>query len=233
MGLTLVKSQCENESVIKKYWPVALLIVGLLIFGGVYFFVIRGGDELPVEEEEVVAEIPLDMRPVVSLTPTSDGHYLNLLIEGIKLAAYTLDYELLYQTGEGATQGVPGSIKLDGKDSFESELLLGSESSGKFRYDTGVNEGTLTLRFRDEKGKLLGKLSTDFHLVTGTDELASLDGNFNFMLDGDEDEYYVVMETFGPYEMAYGVFGSVKPEGEPGEGWDEVSDGIFVQVASE
>lgn len=216
---------------LKKFWPVVMLVIGLLVLGGVYFFVIRGGNELPVEEEEVVAEIPLDMRPVVSLTPTSDGHYLNLLIKGIKLEAYTLDYELLYQTGEGATQGVPGSIKLDGKDSFESELLLGSESSGKFRYDAGVSEGTLTLRFRNEKGKLLGKLSTGFHLMTGTSELASLDNDFSYTLDGDEDEYYVVMETFGPYALAYGVFGSVSVSGTPGEGWERVGDGeeIFVK----
>lgn len=217
---------------LKKYWPVFLLLIGLLILAGVYFFVIRGSDELPVEEEEVVAEIPLDMRPTVSLTPTSDGHYLVLLIKEIKLSAYTLDYELLYQTGEGATQGVPGSIRLDGKDSFESELLLGSESSGKFRYDTGVSEGTLTLRFRDEKGKLTGKLSTDFHLITGTDELTSLDEDFSFMLDGDEDEFYVVMSPFGPYEKAYGVFGSVKPVGKA-DGWEEASEGIFVKMASE
>lgn len=201
----------------KKYWPVILLGVGLLVVI-VAVVVVRGRNknDIPVEEEEIVAEIPFEKRPYTSLFPTDDGHYLKLKVDNIQIEAETLDYELLYKTSNGITQGVPGTVRLSGKSMIEAELLLGSESSGKFRYDEGVNEGTLSLKFRNDKGKLVGKLITDFRLYNETDELASADGEFKFELTDYDEQYFIVMETFGLPE-AYegevlagpiGVFGS-------------------------
>jgi len=146
----------------KKYLPLILIGVGLVVLVGGFLFIKsrnKGG-----EEEEVVKEIPADQRPLVSLIPSSDGHWLKLKIEKIRVqGAKSLDYELLYSLPDGRTQGVPGTVKIEGKD-IERDLLLGSESSGKFRYDEGVTGGTMTIRFRDTKGKLIGKLSTKFTL---------------------------------------------------------------------
>jgi len=197
----------------KKYWPIFLIIVGLLIVGGAAYFVLgRGSSDEIIDEEEQVAEIPADMRPTASLTPTEDGHYLNLRISDIRIEAASLDYEILYQTAAGITQGVPGTAMLTG-DSVEREILLGSESSGKFRYDEGVQEGTLTLRFRNEKGKLVGKLSTQWHLQNDTNKISSADDNFGFSLEESSDAWFVTMQTFGPYKQGvdstpYGVFSS-------------------------
>jgi hypothetical protein len=241
----------------KKYWPVLLFLAGVLVLGGVYFFVVRGrSKELPVDEEEIVAEIPLEMRPLVSLTPTGDGHYLELKIEKLKVDAASLDYEVLYQTGGGITQGVPGTVTLGDEDPIEREILLGSESSGKFRYDEGVEDGTLTIRFRDDKGKLVGKLMTEFHLQSGVDLLTSVDGKFSYQMSGIEKTFFVTMETFGVPEMpsgevVAGPFGSFSSEsGFEGEvklegnvvrwgrsDWEEATSnddiGIFVGLASE
>lgn len=146
----------------RKYLPLILIGVGLVVLVGGFLFIKsrnKGG-----EEEEVVKEIPADQRPLVSLIPSSDGHWLKLKIEKIRVqGAKSLDYELLYSLPDGRTQGVPGTVKIEGKD-IERDLLLGSESSGKFRYDEGVTGGTMTIRFRDTKGKLIGKLSTKFTL---------------------------------------------------------------------
>jgi hypothetical protein len=231
----------------KKYLPLVIFIIGLVVFAGLYFFVIRNKrEEIPVEEEEIVAEIPFEKRPFVSLIPTADGHYLNFKVENIKLEAISMDYELLYTVGDGRTQGVPGTIKLEGTSEIERQLLLGSESSGKFRYDEGVENGTITLRFRDQKGKLLGKLSTQFHLQTNVESLSSLDGKFSFTLTRGEENYFVIMETFGLPPGAsqpsnkvtsgpYGVFssdeasGEVKLDGEVnywnGSSWQKVESG--------
>lgn len=149
----------------KKYLPLILIGVGLLLLVGAFFFV-KNSMNKGGEEEETVKEIPVEQRPLVSLTPSSDGHWLKLKIEKIKVAkAASMDYELLYSLADGRTQGVPGTIKLDGSD-IVRDLLLGSESSGKFRYDEGVTGGTMTIRFRDVKGKLIGKLSTKFTLTS-------------------------------------------------------------------
>jgi len=149
----------------KKYLPLILIGVGLLVVALVLILVKNSRKADTSEEEETVKEIPADQRPLVSLTPTSDGHWLTFRVQKIKVKdATSMDYELIYSTTSGGQQGVPGTVKLSGD--IERKLLLGSESSGKFRYDEGVDGGTLTIRFRNSKGKLLGKLSTKFTLTS-------------------------------------------------------------------
>jgi hypothetical protein len=194
----------------KKYLPIIPVVLGILVLIGAFMWV-RGRKtadtaNLPTNEEEV-AEIPFESRPFTSLTPTEDGHWLNLHIDPVKLAGATsLDYELLYTVEDGRTQGVPGTVKISSGEAIERELLLGSESSGKFRYDEGVSEGILTLRLRNSQGKLIGKLSTKFHLQSNTDSLESLDSDFKYILDETpEDVHFVTMQTFGTPSSADGA----------------------------
>lgn len=203
---------------IKKFLPLILLLLGIVVVVGAYFFVIRSKKKGDITEDETsLIEVSLSDRPITSLTPSDDGHWLTLLVEKITIDAASLDYELLYKLPDGRTQGVPGSITLKGEDEIERELLLGSESSGKFRYDEGVEKGTLTLRFRNEKGKLIAKFSTEFALLSGISELASVDNDFTVSLNRRSSEYFVVMETFGVPKVPtsdvasgpYGVFSSV------------------------
>ena len=207
-----------------------------------------------VEEEEKVAEIPFDKRPVVSLIPSEDGHWLKLIVEKLSFPANSLDYELLYTLPDGRTQGVPGTVSLSGIDVLERDLLLGSESSGKFRYDEGVEKGVLTLRFRDDKGKLLGKLTDNFRLFNDIEEVASDDLSFKYTFDKTpKGVYFVVVSSFGVPKMPsfevksgpYGIFsssddkfpGEVEVSGTPfiyQNDWIELKDtksddiGIFV-----
>jgi len=199
----------------KKLLPLVVLLLGIGVLVGAYVFIKgRGGDE--DTEEEKVAEIAFDKRPVTSLTPSADGHWLKLKIEKFGGLGESLDYELLYQLPDGRTQGVPGSITLASESTIERDLLLGSESRGKYTYDEGVKEGTLTIRFRNSKGKLTAKFSTDFALLSNTDLLGSTDSKFSYKLSKASKEFFVVMNTFGapsgyssqPVEGPYGVFSS-------------------------
>ncbi len=197
------------------------------------FVLTRGRKEkqenLP-KEETALLDLSLDKRPLVSLTPTSDGHYLNMKVEKIEFNAFSLDYELLYQVPGGVQQGVPGSVNLEGKSEFKAELLLGSESSGKFRYDEGVEEGTLSLRFRDEDGQLLVKFETDFHMQSETNVLTSLDGKFSYIFDDIETEkgYFIVMNTIGVPKEAEGKFGNI--ERGPYGTFSSVDEGVSGEV---
>lgn len=241
----------------KKFLPLILLFLGIAVLG-VVFFVVKGGkskdDQSKPKEEVALIDLSIDERPVVSLTPTSDGHYLNMKVEKIGFNPFSLDYELVYQVPGGVQQGVPGSVTLSGLDEFEAELLLGSESSGKFRYDEGVEEGKLTLSFRNEDGQLLIRFTTEFHLQSGTDLITSPDGMFTYQLEEESDEYFVTMNTVGlPEDYSgslkdgpYGVFssseddlpGTISIEGQVyywgGDSWEslennESSDiGIFL-----
>ena len=202
----------------KRFLPLIVLILGALVLVAV-FFVIKGRKPANTSEsEETVAETPFEKRPVASLTPSADGHWLKLKIDKMGTLGKSLDYELLYSLPDGRTQGVPGTIDVSSISNVERDLLLGSESSGKFRYDEGVKEGTLTLKFRDSKGHLTAKFSTTFSLFSGTDELVSNDQKFKYILDKvDPKAFFLVMETFGAPEGypagitsgPYGVF-SVK-----------------------
>lgn len=233
----------------KKYLPLFLFLIGILVLGAVFFFIARSTKETqaPLDESEKVAEVPLIDRPVATLTPSADGHWLKLKIEKIKISAITLDYELLYTLPDGRTQGVPGSTDIKGESSFERDLLLGSESSGKFRYDEGVEEGTLTLKFRNDMGKLVAKFVTKWHLQSNTKEITSVDGKFKATLKKTPTKtFFVTMETFGvpgeppvaPTVGPWGVLSSAKASlsatiqmGTPkvyrwsGTKWVEVKDG--------
>ena len=198
---------------LKKYLPFILLGIGIIVLVVVFLVIKKNKSNVPVEKEDITVILSLNERPVASLTPSADGHWLKLSVTKILSSAASMDYELLYQLPDGRTQGVPGSIKLSGQDKIERDLLMGSESSGKFRYDEGVKAGTLTVRFRNDAGKLITKLSTEFGLFSKTKELKSIDEKFNYKLASiNSKDFFVVMETFGitkeaPADVTAGPFG--------------------------
>src|SRR5438067_228035 len=133
----------------KKYLPF-ILIGGLIVFFVVGLVVVRNKNVQSTDntavEQEVVVELPNDQKPTVTLTSDKDGHLLNLRVQNIKVPnAKNLEYELTWtanNTGVSSTQGTSGTIQLNGQTTIErSNLLLGSESSGKKRYDIGVQKG--------------------------------------------------------------------------------------------
>lgn len=202
-----------------KKLPLILLAVAAVVV--LAFVLMRGRGTSNTSEDDNVPELPFSQRPYTQLVPTEDGHYLNMIISNINVpGAASMDYELYYDTAEGITQGVPGKVNLEGKNSVERELLLGSESSGKFRYDEGVDDGTLTLRFRDQGGKLIGKVAGQWALLSDTDKLMSVDGKFTYTLEEASEDYFVVMPTFGLPGSAnfevdmgpYGVFAAMDDE---------------------
>ena len=163
----------------KKLLPFIIFFLGIaVVLGAIFVVKSRGVTNLVVDEEQGLADIPAEKRPIVSLTPSSDGHWLKLVVGNLVFDATTLDYELLYEVSDGRpSQGVGDSVKLEDIDKLERDLLLGTESSGKFRYDKGVKKGTLTLRFRNENGKTVGKLKTDFTLDESDDGVFSVTMN--------------------------------------------------------
>lgn len=210
--IKLGKFKIQN---LKKYLPFILVGFGVLILA-LAFFLMKKSSGGTAGEDDTVKEIPVDQRPIVSLIPSDDGHWLKLKIEQIKVqGATTLDYELLYTLPDGRVQGVPGTVKIEGD--VIKDLLLGSESSGKFRYDEGVETGTITVRFRNSKGKLIGKLSSKFRMQTGEKILMSEDESFKYELTSStKGVYFVTMMTFAEpnpsgvviYQDGYAIFAS-------------------------
>jgi len=209
----------------KKIIPI-LIGIGVIVVAIVAFVVLKGPKQTDTSDNDSTANVPELTEaqwPSISLTPTekvgvsgSMGHWLTLKVEKINITgAASMDYLLVYSTSDGGQQGVPGTVQLTGGN-IERNLLLGSESSGKFRYDAGVEQGTITITFRNANGKMVGKLSTDFHLQTGVTELTSVDGLFKYTLDKlAKGVYFVTMKTYiepvtAPvvWQGGYGVFAS-------------------------
>ncbi len=189
---------------LKKYLPfIAVIVVAVVIVGGI-FIVKKITQPVAVDtavEDASVPDLPDNEKPIAGLIPTSDGHYLVLNVDSIKVpGANSMDYDLLWKANNSGTttqQGTSSTVQLNGQTNFSKKLLLGSESNGKFRYDQGVENGTLTLRFRDGNGKLLGKVTTDFHMQTGTTTLSSVDGSFKYTLTkAATGVYFVTMQPF-------------------------------------
>lgn len=221
----------EKAETMKKFLPLILFLIGVIVVVTA-FFLVKGRKRQPAEDMGGVAllELPLTQRPIASLTPSEDGHWLKFKVEKIVIDAVSLDYELLYKLPDGRTQGVPGTIKLERQKEIERDLLLGSESSGKFRYDEGVENGTFTLRFRDEKGRLVAKFLTEFHLQSGGNALSSVDGAFKYTLNKSSDAFFVTMGTFGlpeepPGDLFAGPYGIFSSLGEGNTGVVDLAGG--------
>lgn len=205
------------------------LLVGVVIVIAAVVIILmnsfKGSPTTMTTGEANVPELPQSQWPAVSFVPSSDptvpnslGHYLDFKVEKINVSgAASMDYELVYNTVNGGQQGIPGTVKITGT-SFERNLLLGSASSGHYRFDEGVNQGTMTIRFRNSAGKLLGKVATTFSLQTGTTTLTSVDGKFTYELTkAAKGVYFVTMPTLVEptssaniviYQNGYAVFSS-------------------------
>jgi len=131
-------------------------------------------------------------RPYVSLVPSSDSHWLTLEIRNIPKSTTGLEYELLYFAeveGNRIERGVStaGSpVDLKGATDFSKKILLGSAScttgTCKYKYDEGVNEGTLTLTLSSSTGK--EKYESSFRIQKGKEGkngLTTGDGIFSYV----------------------------------------------------
>ena len=172
-----------------------ILLIGMGIGG---YFLLRSDvseDEPagPPEQTGKLIETTLEERPYVQLIPRADGKEFTLKIANIQNAD-TIEYELVYLAGD-LSRGVIGSINYQGESEVSRDLLLGTCSRNVCKYDEGVEEGSLTLKFRSDEG--VRKFVTDFHLQNGTDELTSKDGQFKLGSSKLGDGYILTMPTIG------------------------------------
>lgn len=148
---------------------------------------------------EQINKLTIKDRPYVTLTPRADGKEVTLEINLVKDASEA-EYELEYTAGS-MIQGVFGTLdfKKDGLP-LSKDLLFGSCSKGKCRYDENVSGGSLTIRF--DGGDEPYTLKSDFNLqkmadregvFTSKDIKASLDVGTSLSSSA----YVVVQGTMG------------------------------------
>jgi len=187
----------------------------------------------PTPQPTKSAEESIATRPYVSLLPSVDAHRLTLKMANLPPDIKGFEYELIYFAdfeGNKIERGVDSAgrqVDLIGKSDFAKEFLLGSESCTtgkcKYRYDEGVSEGTLTLKFYNKNGGV-DKYMTSFRLQSGTsakEGLSTGDGSFVFTLTGKPTGYYLTMSMaglpkqidFSPKSLPYSIFPSLSYKG--------------------
>lgn len=141
---------------------ILLLISGYLIFGG------RSAEESAsdkVEENSSIQNISPDELglSIESNSAANEIKFALTKLENIKSIEYQIQYEAdstAREIGEGAEprvdRGIIGEVEVDsGEGEYESEwIVLGSESAGTKRYDTGVEKVNLTLKLTGADGTI-------------------------------------------------------------------------------
>ena len=154
-------------------------------------------------------ELPSDQKPYIKLTPRQDGHELTLVIANLPEFITQIEYELLYTAQDNGLEiekGVGDTIKLEKPSpSIEWVLLLGTSSCTngcKYKYDTGVNGGNLSLIFYTQTNQAIS-FETPFRLVSSSElkknqGLSLPDNSFSIKatVTGQSD-YYVLLRNFG------------------------------------
>lgn len=105
----------------------------------------------PIPREFIITD---DQKPAVLLTAREDGHELTLKLNKIDPVFTKIEYELIYTASDSGLEiekGVSGNIEskdIQNGSSVDRKILLGTESCTngcKYKYDAGVNGGTLNL----------------------------------------------------------------------------------------
>ena len=135
-----------------------VIAAAALIFfiAAIYFLFIfqKGKREIKIEETQgeikELSEIPLEKRPFVTLTPTSDGAEIIISIENMK-DFDKIEYTLTYQadnpeiSGEKIERGSTGFDVNTKDETYKKSILLGTASKGTRSPDKGIEDGKLTL----------------------------------------------------------------------------------------
>ncbi len=179
---------------------VALIVLGAGgIIGASKFFAPSQG---PVTE----VDLPFDAEgPYALLSPRRDGNALLLNLK--RTASYdSISYELAYTSKQDQTvvqgnnsgdeegsgsgtidRGVVGEIDTkEKKGEYSQEILFGTCSKNVCKYDTGVENGTLTLHIK--KGNTAYKMATQWHIQAPDVALGNLtsgDGHLVYKVNAD------------------------------------------------
>lgn len=138
----------------KQIYIIVGILVALLIGGfGVWKLVLSNPSQDAVEEEEEEIVLPpVDDSVEVKLVARDDKRAVILTVSNIPDDTTSIEYELSYNTAAGLPKGAIGKIRLKNESSIEREILLGTCSRNVCRYDEGVTEVELVLRFNASDG---------------------------------------------------------------------------------
>lgn len=132
------------------------VVVVLIIISIIAFIKFKSA---PAVENPEIAATPAIALPTVSesvkvnLVPKSGNQSVKITVSGLSNNIESVEYELTYTTGAGLPRGVLGKILTKGASEISrDDIVLGTCSSGKCVYDSGVTMVDLSLKFNTAEG---------------------------------------------------------------------------------
>ena len=163
---------------------VAVLLLAL-VGGGVWMWKMKT-TKAPVAtvtktaKKRIVEEvniIPVPERPVVFITPLTDGRNIEITVTGIKKPATSVEYEIEYFT-ENLVQGAQGEFPATTLPAVKKLLLGSCSAGGACSYHTNVTGDTLKTRFVGPENYALKQSWRFIENKTKSDTFSSEDGKF-------------------------------------------------------
>ncbi|NOY15054.1 MAG: hypothetical protein GXP43_02445 [bacterium] len=142
----------KNKSII----VVAMMFV--VLASGLFFFLTKNqAKPQPAQSQDLPTPTPnlsLTNLPQIKITHANKRNYLilDLKVPDTLWQTYPkITYEFMYSSDKGP-RGLIGELA---PDKTTDEFFLGSESSGKKVYDTGITDGQITLHLEKPSGETL------------------------------------------------------------------------------
>lgn len=134
-----------------------IILAAVALFGVGFYTIKKITVRNPVEVSEptpTVMVFPTISDDIfVELIARSDNKAVELRLSGLPIDLESVEYELTYDTDSGLPRGVLGKIITDGKSQItRDDIVLGTCSSGKCVYDSGVDKVNLSLKFNGADG---------------------------------------------------------------------------------
>lgn len=147
------KLKSKNKMILIGGVLVVLLLVGIFYLNSKKSDISTStpGDQLPTE----VVVPTVDSSVKVSLTSVLQKQRVLLSITGMPSGTTSIEYELSYQTLQQGLQGIltPEPISITSSQSkFSKELVLGTESSGRFVYHQVMGKINVNIKFNGSYG---------------------------------------------------------------------------------
>lgn len=140
---------------------IVYFLIAFIVLIGVYLF-LKSNFSSKTGSQTDILPTPTEALPTVSdkvkitLISREGGRSVDLSIDGLESSIKSIEYELTYLTGAGLARGVLGKISTDGTKKIEkNDIVLGTCSSGKCVYDSGVESVDLALKFNAENGSFV------------------------------------------------------------------------------
>jgi len=130
----------------------------IIVIAAVAFIVLKMLPKSAPEQIDVIPTPTIALPTIkdtikVNLAPRSDNKAVNISISGLTSDIISVEYELTYVTGDNLQRGVLGKITTNGESTISrDDIVLGTCSSGKCVYDTGVKSIDLSMKFNSSEG---------------------------------------------------------------------------------